>query len=169
MAKKQIRIWVDVDTLSRIKAGAVQGGRSLSDFADATLRRGLAWEGEGERPSHGHSTDGPDPETLRKAVETAIRLAGLDELKTGIGDLGRLLLEVREKVLGPGASSGYPWTKEQVRHLVYAAARLDKFFTVFNADWGRNDANVGTRARVANEAGDRAVQKFGLKEDDHAR
>ena len=153
MAKKRISIRVDDDTLSRIKIGAVQGGRSLSDFAFATLRRGLDAEGSGKADT------GPGI--------GEILASGLDDVKAGIRGLGRALSETR--TTGAGATAGYPWTFEQVRFLIYTLARLDKFFTVYNAAWGQNDANVGTRARVASEAGDRAVQKFGLKEDDHAR
>jgi hypothetical protein len=156
MAKKQIRIWVETDTLSRIRSGSIATGKSLSDFADTTLRRGLVAEGS--------PASGPDPEFK------ALLQARLDEVTTGFRELERAVLDLRgEDGQGSGPPSGYPWTKEQVRHLVYTLARLDKFFTVYNADWGKNDANVGTRARVANEAGDRAVQKYGLGEDDHGR
>lgn len=155
MAKKQIRIWLETDTLSRIRSGSIATGKSLSDFADTTLRRGLVAEG--------FPASGPDPE-FKALLETR-----LDEVTTGFRDLKRAVLDLRGEGQDSGSLSGYPWTKEQVRHLVYTLARLDKFFTVYNADWGKNDANVGTRARVANEAGDRAVQKYGLGEDGHGR
>ena len=155
MAKKQIRIWVDIDTLGRLKKGAVNAGTSLSDFANTIFLRGF------EAECFSESNPGSEIK--------ALLASGLREVTSEIRSLERALPDMRGREQDPGQPSGYPWTKDQVRHLVYIAARLDKFFTVYNADWGRNDANVGTRARVANEAGDRAIQKFGLKEDEHAR
>ena len=174
MPKKQIHIWVESDTLGRLKSGSVSAGKSLSDFADTTLRRGLDPEGPTRLPlSEGAApvtaSSGFDPEPVRKAVEAAIQASDLGTLKSEIRALERTLFEGQGMKPADVPTVGYPWTKDQVRHLVYTLARLDKFFTVYNADWGRNDANVGTRARVATEAGDRAVQKFGLKEDEHAR
>ena len=155
MAKKPIKIWVETDTLVQLKKAAILAGRSLSNHADSVLRRGL----EGEDLAEG--TMGPGIGELLKS--------GFEDVKSGFRELERAVLDLREEGQGPGALSGYPWTKEQVRHLVYTLSRLDKFFTVYNADWGKNDANVGTRARVANEAGDRAVQKYGLGEDRDGR
>ena len=157
MASRKLQVRMTNSDLETLKKRAVVAGKNMSDFARDLIHAGL--------DSGRTSIPAIDPEAVRKALETA----GLDEVTTGIRELERAVLDLREEGQGPGPPSGYPWTKEQVRHLVYTLARLDKFFTVYNADWGKNDANVGTRARVANEAGDRAVQKYGLGEDDHGR
>ena len=149
MKTKILRIRVDSGTENLLKSRAGSEGKSLSETVRTLILKSLE--------SNRTSVPAIDPESVRKAVESGIR------------DLGRTLSDMRGREQDPGQPSGYPWTEDQVRHLVYTLARLDKFFTVYNAAWGQNDANVGTRARVASEAGDRAVQKFGLKEDDHAR
>ena len=153
MAKKRISIRVDDDTLSRIKIGAVQGGRSLSDFAAATLRRGLDAEGSGK------ADGGP---------ELGERLAsGFDDVKAGIRDLGRALSETR--TTGDGGAAGFRWTREQVRFLIYTLARLNRFFEEYNAAWGQHDPQVTTRAETANGSGDRAVKKYLPGGDDNVR
>ena len=159
MASRKLQVRMTDLDLEALKKRAVFAGKNISDFARDLIHAGLD-SGSGPKQTI-------DPESVRKAVEVAIHSAGLDEVKAEIRSLERILSDTR--AAGAGATAGYPWTEDQVRHLVYTLARLDKFFTVYNAAWGQNDANVGTRARVASEAGDRAVQKFGLKEDDHAR
>ena len=157
MRTKVIRVRVDSETENQIKNRAGSEGKSMAGIIRSFIEKSL--------DSGRTSVPAIEPEAIRKALETA----GLDEVKTGIRDLARVVLDLREEGQSSGASPGYPWTKEQVRHLVYTLARLDKFFTVYNAAWGKNDANVGTRARVANEAGDRAVQEYGLGDVDRVR
>lgn len=161
MKTKILRIRVDSGTENLLKSRAGSEGKSLSETVRTLIRHSLE--------SNRTSVPVLDPESVKKVVESAIRASDLGTLKTEIRALERTLFEGQGKEPVSDRPSGYPLTEDQVRHLIYTSAKLDRFFTVFNAAWGRNDADVGTRARVASEAGDRAVQKFGLKEDDHAR
>ena len=170
MAKKRINLWLDIDTLSRVKSGSISAGKSLSDFADTTLRRGLDPEGptqmalsEGVPPvSVGGSTNpGFDPEMVRKAVEAAIRTSGLGTLKAEIQALERTLYEGQRKEPDPDQPSGFSWTKDQAVFLIYTVACIAKFFEEYNAAWNTNDQQkVMTRTRIVNESGKRAVQKY---------
>ena len=170
MPKKQIHIWVETDTLSRLKSGAVAAGKSLSDFADITLRRGLDPEvstqmvpGErGDSVTAGSSTSPSfDTETLRKAVEVALRTSGLDTLKAEIQALERTLYEGQRKEPDPERPPGFSWTKDQAVFLIYTVACIAKFFEEYNAAWNTNDQQkVMTRTRIVNESGKRAVQKY---------
>ena len=159
MKTKILRFRVDSGTENLLKSRAGAERKSLSETIRTLILKSLE--------SNPPSVPAIDPESVKKAVEAAIQASDLGTLRAGIRDLGQVLSETR--AAGDGATAGYPWTRDQVRHLVYTTARLDRFFTAYNADWGRNDANVGTRARVASEAGERAVEKFGLKEDNHGR
>ena len=96
MGKKQLNIWVEIDTISRLKKEAESAGKSLSDFADATLRRGLDPESptriapsEGGAPVTVGSSPGSsfDAELVRKAVEAAIQTSDLGALKAEIRGL----------------------------------------------------------------------------------
>ena len=170
MPKKQIHIWVETDTLSRLKSGSVTAGKSLSDFADTTLRRGLdpggptqmvPGEGGDSVPVGGTTNAGFDPETLREAVEAAIRTSGLGTLKAEIQALERTLYEGQRKEPVPDQPSGFSWTKDQAVFLIYTVACIAKFFEEYNAAWNTNDQQkVMTRTRIVNESGKRAVQKY---------
>jgi len=170
MAKKEVHIWIETDTLSRLKSGSVSAGKSLSDFADTTLRRGLDPEdsskialSEGAAPVSvvGSTSSGFDTETVRKAVEAAIRASGLVELKAEIQALERTLYEGQRKEPVPDQPSGFSWTKDQAVFLIYTVACIAKFFEEYNAAWNTNDQQkVMTRTRIVNESGKRAVQKY---------
>ena len=170
MPKKQIHIWVETDTLSRLKSGSISAGKSLSDFADTTLRRGLdpevsskiaLSEGAPPVPVGGSTSPGCDPETLREAVEAAIRTSGLGTLKAEIQALERTLYEGQRKEPDPDQPSGFSWTKDQAVFLIYTVACIAKFFEEYNAAWNTNDQQkVMTRTRIVNESGKRAVQKY---------
>ena len=166
MPKKQIHIWVETDTLGRLKSGSVSAGKSLSDFADTTLRRGLDPEGparialsEGAAP--GPALSGFDPEPVRKAVEAAIQASDLGTLKAEIRALERTLFEGQGKEPVSDRPSGFSWTKDQAAFLIYTIACINRFFEEYNAAWNTNDQQkVMTRTRLANDSGTRAVRKY---------
>ena len=161
MPRKPITIWVETDTLVRLKKAAVLAGRSLSNHADSALRRGLDQEGVPGSLPDGKTGPGFDPEPVRKAVEAAFRESDLGPLKAEVQALERTLYDAQGMKPAPVPEAGFSWTKDQAGFLIYTLARIDRFFEEYNAAWGRNDSpNVALRARVANETGQREVQKY---------
>jgi hypothetical protein len=161
MPRKPITIWVETDTLVRLKKAAVLAGRSLSNHADSALRRGLdREEAPGSLPD-GKTGPGFDPEPVRKAVEAALRDSELGPLKAEIIALERTLYDAQGMKPAPVPEAGFSWTKDQAAYLIYSAAVLTKFFEEYNAAWNMNDQQkVMTRKQLASDSGQRAVQKY---------
>ena len=163
--KTYVPVRMPDDIFVRVKKMAGEQGRSVSETVGMLVMKSL----------DSGSESGPeiDQEIIRKMVESAVQVSGLGNLRAEIKALEQTIFDAqRMKPSGlpeTGAAGGYPWTKEQVRFLIYTLARLNRFFEEYNAAWGRHDPQVTTRAETANGSGDRAVKKYGLKEDDHAR
>ena len=175
MKKKFVGVRLSDDLLVRVKKMAGEQGRSVSETVGTLILQSL--------DSGPESRQAIDPESVKKAVESALRIPALDEMRAGIRDLGDLRAEIkvlertifdaqRMKPSGrpeTGAAGGYPWTEGQVRFLIYTLARLNRFFEEYNAAWGQHDPQVGTRAETANGSGLRAVKKYLPGGDDHVR
>ncbi len=159
MRRKNVTVRLPEEVFGRVKKEAISGGRSVSETVGILVLKSLE--------SGRASVPAIDPESVKKAVESVLRKTGLDEVNAGIRDLGQALSDTR--TTGAGASTGYPWTKDQVRHLVYTAARMDRLLEDFNTLWSKSVPETSTRARVANEEGERTARNLGLGEDNHGR
>ena len=156
MPKKQVHLWMETDTLSLVKKGAVRTGMSLSGYVEMTLRREIGAEGAREGSSEADREPGMKDLLASGFGETAEKILALE----------RAVLDAQGREPGSGQASGYPWTKAQVRFLISTVARIDRLFLEYNAVWGRNDQQqVMTRARTAAETGENTAQRLGLEKE----
>lgn len=161
MPRKPITIWVETDTLVRLKKAAVLAGRSLSNHADSALRRELDREGSPGSLPEGKTGPGFDSEPVREAVEAALRESELGPLKAEIQALERTLYDAQGMKPAAVPEAGFSWTKDQATFLIYTVACLAKYFEEYTAAWNRNDQQrVMTITRLVDDSGRREVQTY---------